>query len=118
MLAWEGEPISEGLDDVDKIERTVENYGNLIDQALRRNFSPNGVLRNIMIDTVVVNNTKFIQKSISYEMYADGVTNFILYHYNGGSSHHLQLAGQVFFWVASAYVGEVVNRNGDRNFKE
>merc|ERR1712241_1183637 len=81
MLAWGGEPISEGLDDVDKIERTVENYGNLIDQALRRNFSPNGVLRNIMIDTVV-------------------------------------LAGQVFFWVASAYVGEVVNRNGDRNFKE
>ena len=66
MLAWEGEPISEGLDDVDKIERTVENYGNLIDQALRRNFSPNGVLRNIMIDTVVVNNTKLIQKSISY----------------------------------------------------
>ena len=56
MLLWEGEPIPDGLDKVDEIERAVESHGDLIERALRRNFSPNGVLRNIMIDTVVVSN--------------------------------------------------------------
>ena len=60
LLFWQGEPISEfpdGLQILDKAnekQREASNSDGLIKQALRRNFSPNGILIIIMIDTIVV----------------------------------------------------------------
>ena len=63
-LFWQGEPIPERKDVIDGVRHhdrqgqegnnQNQNRDSLIEQALRRNFSPNGILRLIMIDTVIV----------------------------------------------------------------
>ena len=58
-LLWQGDPLPErkdvynGIRDPDR-QASNQNSDSLIEQALRRNFSPNGILRLIMIDTVIV----------------------------------------------------------------
>jgi len=58
-LLWQGDPLPErkdvynGIRDPDR-QTSSQNSDSLIEQALRRNFSPNGILRLIMIDTVIL----------------------------------------------------------------
>ena len=55
-LLWQGEPITERNhhDKQGQQQMDQKRQDSLIEQALRRNFSPNGVLRIIMINTVIV----------------------------------------------------------------
>ena len=60
-LFWQGDPLPERKDVRNGVRhpdgqqgQSNQNMDSLIEQALRRNFSPNGILRLIMIDTVIV----------------------------------------------------------------
>ena len=55
-LFWQGEPITERNhhDRQGQQQMDQKRQDSLIEQALRRNFSPNGILRIIMINTVIV----------------------------------------------------------------
>ena len=97
-LFWRGEPITERHRDRQGQEANADtNRDSLIEQALRRNFSPNGVLRLIMIDTVIVSahfkSISMLKHSKSILIHCKSINvisiTFLI----------IQLVGQIFFWT-------------------